>query len=138
MRGMILALSLLFAGTALAAEHLPDQMKPSNEYCFVWIGDQEGQFVDRKEIRFVLDHGDPSKRHFHAEVEVDREVKAEIFASVQGYRLSLFRIGQKERPLATGFYNRTGEPLDFNTTGFEVYTDTASYSLACVTESHLE
>lgn len=137
MKGMILGLGLFVGSLALAAD-LSSQLKPANEYCFIWAGDQEGEFVDRKEIRFVLDPADPVNRTFHTEVEVDDEVKAEIFADSQGYRLSLFKHGRKNRPLATGFYNRTGVIFDFNTTGFEICTDTATYSIACVTESFIE
>jgi hypothetical protein len=130
-------LFILAAIPAFAADQ-GTQRIPANEYCFVWVGNEKGEFVDRKELRFVLDVRDPSLLHFERDFPVDDQVRAYILASVNGYRLTLYKNGQKERPLASGFYNRTGIPNDFNTTGFEVYTKASEYSMACVTESYLQ
>lgn len=132
--------SLAFAKPAPVAPGARDEallLKPANEYCFVTISDENDKLVDRKEIRFPLDSRDPKLTRFKTEIDVDQDVKATIVADVAGYSLSIFRNGSKDRPLGTGFYNRTAVIDDFNSTGFYVYTEKASYGIACITESYI-
>lgn len=128
---------LTFSLPTMAAD-VELQAKPANEYCFVWVGNEKGEFMDRKEIRFRLDIRSEATRNINKKFVVDQYVRASINGNPGGYRLSIFKKGQEDRPLGSGFYIRSGIIEDWNTTGFEVNTDTASYSIACITESYIE